>query len=904
MGLEDEDEDNRKFGGLQCGVSMQATSASDKDDACPDECPYFAQNLQDDQHCTYICVAADQCAVQNPNRPIAGDVETMYGDVRKICRSPMVQHCEEYDMSGADSCKICQAFYVLGEDGQCYYKFAVVLWGLLVVLIVLVVIIIVWIVDLNCRPATSLGTDKLEHGLSVRDLQKLHKAKKGDEGSRDTWPLSTNMCTTNVCGGGMMLHFNFQAAVILWALIVAFCWCSLIWFVDPALAVLGTKRFGTPRQNCILVAWGYETQQRLMWTKELFLLVVYCITFVGCLLHSIRQKRIFDVVDCESKTMQDYAIMIGGCAVVECSSTNAEQDLKLAIQAGLGEKLAQDVIGLSICWDYREQIDEVDLAVAEFIDEVEETPRHEGGEVTNMNLLSKGLFALENKLFIEEEPEKMDVLGAVLSKIQSSDRAILIMESEESRDAVLAAHEAMGLKIDEEQTVWVQRMLCEPQNLYWHHFGRSKSEKLLRLFLGLGRIGLALLVWGLFFYAPYAWSIFTWNYDNGQQPPFIYGFAFSMIVCIGNAIMYDTCDRVSNSIGFLFKDDKETCYMILYTISCTLNILLDMVTTYYTSLYIMEGLDFRTYHGTHLENVHTFHETFESYAVQRSLAESAYAYAFPSTYLIPFLLEPIMTIWLPLAFFKLIVRNHPEILRRTAEESLAAAPMELGRYADILLNMILGVLIFYFPGGYTHTLFFAMAACHVFIYAFDHWKVLRAIPTCTFANIDVDWWSQVMLAFVCSLILACNVFKSNCQDRGFCLDGASLLWICVAAFVAHFVVHVLLLIFVVPKVAGNKHVRGDHLKHISYAHMNAEEACSWFSANPVHCLRSRHVFNHQPPCLPYQAGQEHLMQVNEAIGCYFHDKKAMASQDFRGMTSMKAGMQSLTKSLGFGSKNS
>ena len=40
-----------------------------------------------------------------------------------------------------------------------------------------------------------------------------------------------------------------------------------LWRVVKELFYLGTRRFGTPRHNCILVSWGYETQQRLMWTK-------------------------------------------------------------------------------------------------------------------------------------------------------------------------------------------------------------------------------------------------------------------------------------------------------------------------------------------------------------------------------------------------------------------------------------------------------------------------------------------------------------------------------------------------------------------------------------------------------------------------------------------------------------
>merc|ERR1719313_1314901 len=155
----------------------------------------------------------------------------------------------------------------------------------------------------------------------------------------------------------------------------------------------------------------------------------------------------------------------------------------------------------------------------------------------------------------------------------------------------------------------------------------------------------------------------------------IYGLAFSMVVCLGNAIMYIVCALVSDSMGFLVKDSREACYMIMYTIACNVNVLLDLVTTYFTSFYIMDGLNFRTYDGTRLAKLPAFVDVFVSYAIQRSLAESLYYYAWPSTYLIPFLIEPVATIIAPMMIMKLIVRSHPEIQRRNAEVCLAAPAM-------------------------------------------------------------------------------------------------------------------------------------------------------------------------------------------------------------------------------------
>merc|ERR1719199_1810980 len=99
----------------------------------------------------------------------------------------------------------------------------------------------------------------------------------------------------------MMLHMNFQVCVIVWALFVAIVWTMFALIIDNDLFILGTRKFGTPRDNCILVAWGYETQQRLMWVKITFLIVVYLGSFILCLLHGVRQLRIYQALDAKVK---------------------------------------------------------------------------------------------------------------------------------------------------------------------------------------------------------------------------------------------------------------------------------------------------------------------------------------------------------------------------------------------------------------------------------------------------------------------------------------------------------------------------------------------------------------------------------------------------------------------------
>merc|ERR1719454_2796844 len=72
--------------------------------------------------------------------------------------------------------------------------------------------------------------------------------------------------------------------------------------------------------------------------------------------------------------------------------------------------------------------------------------------------------------------------------------------------------------------------------------------------------------------------------------------------------------------------------------------------------------------------------------------------------------------------------SHVEWTGRDAEMWMVAFPFDMGRYGDLLLNMLLGILIFYFPGGYTLLLFIGMGLSHIWIYIIDHVKVLTTIP--------------------------------------------------------------------------------------------------------------------------------------------------------------------------------
>merc|ERR1719198_594547 len=94
---------------------------------------------------------------------------------------------------------------------------------------------------------------------------------------------------------------------------------------------------------------------------------------------------------------------------------------------------------------------------------------------------------------------------------------------------------------------------------------------------------------------------------------------------------------------------------------------------------------------------------------------------------------------------------------------------------------------------------------------------------------------------------------------------------CSVAGTAHFIVHFLLLVYLVPKLGLDLE---DENYGMQYKAVAESEARSFFSCNPVHCLRTKYIHGSVPHCRPCAWGKEHLLEKNEKIGCYFKGEAA------------------------------
>lgn len=775
--------------------------------------------------------------------------------------------------------------------------------------------------------------------------------------TRHMWPLSTNLCKQDVAGPGVILSFNFQAAVIVWGLTVAMLWVAMALLIDTDLLRMGTRSASTPRDQCIVVAWGFETQRRLMWAKVLFLASVYALSFVGSLVHSVRQLRAFQRYDEVETTHRDYAVKLSGIPAMDPSRL-VEEELKDLLESATG----RPAVGVSVCWTIKshKQSDLLHGVIALDLQEREEAmagiKSDEGGDSsaareaeTKGRTLVERLFTRIEKIFVHERVQRImrkgksrqkglqkqrhrrrrlsevadasdiadtrslpdgdspvrpvreesapDLDATVVNELLAmshSGEAWAVFNSEADRDAAVEAISGAGGIEFEGCRITLEKAALDPDSINWGNSGslNSTSDLVMKLAVGGGVVMLSLAVWVVAFFGPYAYFVTNATYTYGEEPSAMEVLAFSVVVIAGNALMYLVCSEVSDWVGFHTTDAREVCYMLLYNLACVVQVILDLAITYNISYMRLVGKEIRTYDGTPVSELPTFVERIESYPMQQELGREVYMFAWPATFLIPFLIEPLVTVYAPFKLMEYIVRSHREISHATAEAYLSAVPFDLSRYADINLNIMLAVLIFFFPGGYTLPLFAGLVFSHMFIYCYDQWRILRSSPSCYFSTMQVDWWVQWILSIPCGLILSALVFKARSgpadwlpalQEDGLQwglhgfqrrIDGhlessadAELLSEAAAAFLLHVIVHTLLLLYVVPLFGRPDKEPSTQ----AYETCSRRLASSFFSTNPVHCLRSSYVYGHSPPCDFRVRGKEHLLRPNPKIGCYFQD---------------------------------
>jgi len=271
--------------------------------------------------------------------------------------------------------------------------------------------------------------------------------------------------------------------------------------------------------------------------------------------------------------------------------------------------------------------------------------------------------------------------------------------------------------------------------------------------------------------------------------------------------------------------------------------------------------------------------------MQKAVGTRLFEYCFPSTFFIPFLMEPIFGILLPYQICKLLLRTHPECKGREAELSLQIfAPMDMARYGDLLLDFLLCVLIVFFPPGTFLKMMLALVVCHSGVYVYDQYRILRSVPAFDYGSDIIDRLVQILMGLPTAFLAGGVVYKcAGLPELGLpiWLEGGYLLIAMIIAFGLTLIIHVFLIKIVVPMFDKSFQKRADHqVSETKYSKSAASMASTWFSENAVHCLRSKYVYKHDPPCLFNTAGKQHLIKKNEKCGVHFECSSRVGAEEY------------------------
>jgi len=397
----------------------------------------------------------------------------------------------------------------------------------------------------------------------------------------------------------------------------------------------------------------------------------------------------------------------------------------------------------------------------------------------------------------------------------------------------------------------------------WDSFATTDAERCWLVFIGVIQILLVVGVWTLCFWGPYTLYILSWGGVAGMsQGDASVGMVVGLLITVGNQIVYAACGAISENAKFTCRDMRDTYYTALYTGAVFLNTILD--------IWLVSIMAF----GWQRDAAADPDAVVRNPSLQHAIFDQLIIYLWPCTLLLPFLLEPIVLNVAPYFLAKWLVRSRPACSKMDAEECLVSPPFDLNRYGDNLINVFMVVMFFLLTGVSIWWIFFVLTISLWAVYVWDCYRFKRGTLRTHFATQDIDILANYLMAFPCAILASGFVFKIN-GGQGMVekwkpddfLTGHATLWIEVGlAFLAHLALHFLVLALLVPRCLPTPVEDADSAEGprdlIPYESTAEKFCCNWFNANPVHCMRSRFIYQHDPPHVFYQPGREHLHKKN------------------------------------------
>eukprot|EP00403_Amphidinium_massartii_P024043 CAMPEP_0178407280 /NCGR_PEP_ID=MMETSP0689_2-20121128/19348_1 /TAXON_ID=160604 /ORGANISM="Amphidinium massartii, Strain CS-259" /LENGTH=1099 /DNA_ID=CAMNT_0020028351 /DNA_START=89 /DNA_END=3388 /DNA_ORIENTATION=+ len=939
--------DDRGLGGnitsLECHKDVFAPGRG----LCPDDCPFASPSLAD-KPCHWQCVMAEECG-QLDQRTHVADREL---GICRRCEIIGCRTCKEHE----DVCLQCMRGFTLNADGTCW-DHNTFYWRLFFVVVgVIVAIVLLWVLDLVCQK-TEKDNEVLASAKSFRkrvllrqaplEIRKRHRNPEMEpyypictllfmapsapapaqppiipETRRRSIVLAPShralpeaeslppeaFVEPPVGGPGSLLHFRFQLAALIWAIVALAGWLSLGAMIGEEVTILGTIPAEDPQQMCQAVRWGTTVRERVKDGMLKFTGIFYACTTLFSLTFAAWQTRCYNQVQHGRGTMKDYAAVFEGFP-----PENGDKKLEEKYAAFLQEATGAHVVGVSVCWKYAEDGEEM-RALMRDMEELEgrageqrrrlrEAAAHRGPNPV-ANILGAGRDAIDSvvgpalglnqlprlpwKSIPRAEPSAEEAKKAVQHRLKGMTclgKCVAVFNSERDRDqAVAVFQQPTAPEFDFDRTYepgeqpqiagdngWpinARKKHHEPENMIWDKVGLDNTSKFGRVLAGIVGIFCLSVVWGVCFYLPYGYyEAYTYALV-GKPPGMVNEVSFTALVVAGNQMVYVLSEWISGWVGFSNTDAQQVLYVIFYTFAILLNAVVDMFIVGYTAYLSMKWQGVRTDDGIPLSELGGFEDIFRSYPMMKVCGQMVFEYNVMSCFIAPFLAEAVFTIALPYYVSERFIKTRRHLTQQDAEEIMSPMKMDLCRYADIIVNMCLATLSFFLASGWIAWNLAGLCVGNFIIMILDHYRTLRQVKGFFFSTNIIDEAAQALLCVPCALLAACVAFQAHLPpspDEPEVEGRLGTFTVCLGTFVFHIAFHLLALWGVVPRIIPKVKKAASR----KYADAAQHFPANWFSTNPIHCLRSKYIYKHDPPCIFCVRGKEKYIERNESIGLYF-----------------------------------
>merc|ERR1719324_1238186 len=455
-----------------------------------------------------------------------------------------------------------------------------------------------------------------------------------------------------------------------------------------------------------------------------------------------------------------------------------------------------DMVGASIAYDYVEHTWEVQAATMVFPDEPDMPMWWEAGN--------------------DEANPKQDEAACLrlFNCLHRSGSAIVVFRTFEAAKAAIA-HGALVRG----KSYPVRAIPAEPEGVRWHEFQREPAP-LTAYVKGFAILFLVIFAWSAL-YVPYAVTYMRSSSVPGLTVSPLMDIVLGVLIALGNLMVNFAVEGAVDLVQLRYKPIRDVYVLNMCIFFLLLNTACDVAMT----VVLAQGIN--------------LDDAFSSpvgpqAGYSRVLARELLALIMPGYLIVPYLVEPIFTIWLPKYIGTIVARADERVKEPLATAWLHTIPIELSwRYADLVNNLSLCWLLLFLssPRGWEACLYYVTFLC-----------LIGFIDRCTLLRIARSWHTSRSLhqAFCFLLILPTGI-----------LGLAAVFWTRQASYYLHEIdkIHVfilagffhLLLFIGMHKRAhsGEVHIGGETYEQVYQRHLSHGRPGTYFNMNPIYELKKR-----------------------------------------------------------------